>query len=96
MIAFSKVEWKGFVSFWFVFSSKLSISNTVSTSYLAATKDQLKDTAAYLREIITEAFKNTLPLIVEDLDEMARENSPEELERFLNLVFSGNEPDRKI
>ena len=36
------------------------------------------------------------PPTVEDNDKMASEKLPEELNRFLNLVFSGNEPVREL
>ena len=43
-----------------------------------------------------EAFKKSKkiprPPTVEDIDKMAGEKLPEELERFLNLVFTRNEP----
>ena len=79
-----------------MFSSELSISKAVAASYVAASEDKLKDTAAFLREVILNAFKNSKemhwPPSVDDIEKMATEKLPEELERFLNLVFSGNEP----
>ena len=98
LISFSKVSWQGCVTFWLVFSSELS--KAVAASYLAASEDKLKDTAGFLREVILNAFKNSQevpwPPSVEDIEKMATEKLPEELERFLNLVFSGKEPSMEI
>ena len=95
-ISFSKVDWKGCVSFWLVFSSSMSISSAVAASYLAASKDRIQETALYLKEVIERAFKASKelpwPPTVEDISELSSENLPEELERFLTIVFSGNEP----
>ena len=96
-IEFSKIEWKGCVSFWLVFSSKLPVAKAVAASYLLATKDHLNDTATYLRDSILTAFRKSkdmpwLPTL-DDVKRLASEPLPEELERFLCLVFSGNEPE---
>ena len=38
-ISYSKVVWKGCVSFWLVYNSELSISEAVAISYLVASED---------------------------------------------------------
>ena len=54
--SFSKVEWKGCVSFWLVFNACMSISSAVAASYLAASEDKIKDTdSAFIYWIINES-----------------------------------------
>ena len=69
----------------------------MAASYLLASKDHLKDTAKYLRDPILNAFRKseemTWPPTLEDVKKLASELLPEELQRFLSLVFSGNEPE---
>ena len=69
----------------------------MAASYLLASKDHLKDTAKYLRDPILNAFRKsqemTRPPTLEDVKKLASEPLPEELQRFLSLVFSGNEPE---
>ena len=94
LIAVSKIEWKGSVSFWLTFSSKIPIAEAVAASYLLASKDHLKDRAKYLQDSILNAFikskEMTWPPTLEDI---TSEPLPEELQCFLNLVLSGNEPE---
>ena len=70
---------------------------TVAASYLLASKDHLKDTTKYIRDSIRSAFRKskemTWPLTLEDVKKLASEPLPEELQRFLSLVFSGIEPE---
>ena len=83
-----------------VYSSALSTSNAVAASYLAASKDMISDTAAYLRGTILEAFHKSKempwPPTIEDIRQMAEQSLPEELSKFLRLVVSSNEPDKDI
>ena len=99
-ICFSKVEWKGCVSFWLVFNACMSTESAVAASYLAASEDNIKDTALHLKEVIENAFKNSKemswPPSVENISTLASEKLPEELERFLSIVFSGKEPDKVV
>ena len=94
-ISFARVESKGCVSFWLVYSSKLSTSNAVAASYLSASKDKLSEAAVYLRNVILEAFKKSKempwPPTAEDIQRISEEHLPDELSRFLNLVVSGVE-----
>ena len=70
---------------------------TVAASYLLASKDHLKGTTKYLRDSIRSAFRKskemTWSLTLEDVKKLASEPLPEELQRFLSLVFSGIEPE---
>ena len=97
LISFSKVSWKGCISFWLVFSSEMSVSKEVAAPSLAASDDKLKDVATFIREVILKAFKSSKempwPPTIDDIEKMSTEKLPEELERFLNLIFSGNEPN---
>ena len=96
-LSFSKVEWKGCCSFWLVFSSEITAAQAATASYKAASEDKLKDTATFLRESILKAFRETKelewPPTVESIAKLDKESIPEELERFLALVFSGKEPN---
>ena len=75
----------------------MSISKAGAASYLAASGDKLKDMATFIREVILKAFKSSKemhwPPTIDDIEKMSTEKLPEELERFLNLIFSGNEPN---
>ena len=51
LILFSKVSWKGCISFWLVFSSVVPISKAITASYLAASEDKLKDVVTFMREV---------------------------------------------
>ena len=96
-LEFAKVELYGCVAFWWVYFSKLPVAKAATATYLLATKDHLNEAAKYLRESILAAYKKSeelpWPPMVEDIKKLADEPLPEELERFLHLVFSGNEPD---
>ena len=96
-IGFSKVEWKGCVSFWLVFNATMSAESAVSASYLAATVDKIKDVALHLKEIIETAFKKSRempwPPTVEDISTLASTQLPEDLQRFLTIALSGKEPE---
>ena len=69
----------------------------VAESYLAPSEDKLKDVATFIREVILKAFKSSKEMpwspITDDIEKMLTEKLPEELERFLNLIFSENEPN---
>ena len=97
LVSFSKVSWKGCISFWLVFSSEMSVSMAVAESYLAASEDKLKDVATFIREVVLKAFKSSKemswPPSIDDIEKMLTEKLPEELERFLNLIFGENEPN---
>ena len=75
----------------------MSISKAVAALYLAASGDKLKDVATFIREVVLKAFKSSKempwPPTIDDIEKMSTEKLPEELERFLNLIFSGNEPN---
>ena len=79
------------------FNSELSVVKALAASYLLATKDHLKDTATYLRESILHAYRKSKvmpwPPTLEDVKQLSSKPLPEELERFLNLVFTDNEPE---
>ena len=83
------------MSFWLVYSSKLSTSNAVAASYLSASKDKLSEADMYLRNVILEAFKKSKempwPPTAEDIQRISEEHLPDELSRFLKLVVSGVE-----
>ena len=59
MILFSKVSWKGCISFWLVSSWEMSISKAIAASYLAASGDKLKDVATIIREVVLKAYKSS-------------------------------------
>lgn len=65
--------------------------------YLLAAKDHLHDTVTRLCKSISTAFRKSKgmawPPILEDMKQIPSEPLSEELERFLCLVFSGNEPE---
>ena len=88
---------KGCISIWLVFSSEMSISKAVATSYLTASGDKLKDVGTFIREVVLKAFKSSKempwPPMIDNIEKMWTEKLTEELERFLNLTFSGNEPN---
>ena len=69
----------------------------MAASYLLASKDHLQDTAKYIRDSILQAFRKskemTWPLTLEDVKKLASQPLSEELQRFLSLEFSGNEPE---
>ena len=99
LISSSKVLWKDCISFWLFFSSEMSASKAVAASYLAASEVKLKDVATFIREVILKAFKSSKempwPSAVDEIEKMSTEKLPKELERFLNLIFIGNEPNTK-
>ena len=72
-------------------------TKAVATSCVLATKDHLHDTATYLRKSILTAFRKSKemawPPTLGDIKQMASEPVLEELELFLCLVFSVNEPE---
>ena len=84
-LSFSKVDSKGCISFWLIFSSKLSVSEAVSSAYHLASKDKLKDAASQLRDIILKAFKKSKdlpwPVTPDEIGTLSGEGLPEELER---------------
>ena len=85
-LRFSKIESKGCIEFWLLYSSELSMESVISSTYSLASKDKLKDTAAYLREVIIKAYKNSAelpwPPRSEDVQRRIAEGLPEELSRF--------------
>ena len=56
LIQFPKIECKGSLSFWLIFSANLPAETAVAASYLLVTKDHLYDTATSLHESISTAF----------------------------------------
>ena len=76
-ISFSKLSWKGCISFWLVFSSETSISKAVA----AASEDKLKDIATFIREVVLKAFKSSkeIPwfLSIDNIEKMSTEKLPE-------------------
>ena len=66
-------------------------------SYLAASENKLKDVATFIKEVVLKAFKSSKeipwPPTIDDIDKTSTEKLPEEQERSLNLIFSGNEPN---
>ena len=61
-LSFSKVEWRGCVSFWLIFSSEITAAQAAAASYMAASEDKLKDTATFLRDVILKAFRESKEL----------------------------------
>ena len=59
LIQFSKIEGKGCLSFWLIFSANLLVEKAVAASYLPGTKDDLHDTATYLHKLILTAFRKS-------------------------------------
>ena len=94
-ISFSNMLLQDYVSFWLVFS----FSQAVAGSYLETSEDKLKDVAIFIKEIVLKAFKSSKEMpwhpIAGDIEKMLTEKLPEELERILNLTFSGTEPSNK-
>ena len=85
------------MSFWFIFSSKLSVAKAVAAAYLLATKDHLKDAATYILESTLNAYRKSKEMqwqpTLGNVKQLSSKLLPKELVYFLNLVFSGNEPE---
>ena len=96
LIQLSKIEWKGCLSFWLNFNANLPAEKAVAASYLLATKYHLYERATYILELILTAFRKSKEMewrpTLEHVKQMASGPLPEELEHFICLVFSGNEP----
>ena len=78
-------------------SAHMTVNDAFVSSYLAGTRDILKDAAITLRTMIIKAFdESTLskwPPTAEELRELTQDQLPEELLKFLNVVLLGQ--DRK-
>lgn len=94
-LSFSKVDLKERLcfSFWLVYRASITLADAIACAYRLGTADQLKDTVLYLRQVILKAFKESAdlpwPPTADELDKRAKEELPEQLKRFLNLVLSG-------
>jgi hypothetical protein len=97
-LSFSKVILKerGCFSFWLLYNASTSTADAIACAYRLGTADHMTDTALYLRQVILKAFKESAdlswPPTADELDKRAREELPDELKRFLNLVLSGCGP----
>ena len=99
LISFSKVVWKGCLSLWQVFISDISIAKAVAVSNLTTSEYKLKDVATFMKKVVLKAFESLKEIswtpAVDDIEKMLTGKLPEELERFLNLIFSGCEQNTK-
>ena len=92
-IAFAKIDPgdKGFISYVLVYNSSLSVSDAVTSAYKLGSKDKYKDLALSLRNVIENAYRETLalpwPPTAEYLDEIPP--LPDELKKFLCFVIGG-------
>ena len=95
-IKFSYVKLSGCIGIYLVSSANMTVDEAIISSYLAGTRDTLKDAAATLRAVIKKAYDKSTklqwPPTAEELGNVTEEQLPEELLKFLNLVFSGKEP----
>lgn len=58
-ISFSKLALKerGCFSFWLIYSSSITLKDAISCAYKLGTRDQVRDTALYVRQEILKAFE---------------------------------------
>lgn len=93
-IAFTKIneDDQGYFSFYIVYSSDLSVDETISLTYKLANADEIKDTAHHLHGTIIKAYKESKnipwPPTADDLD-VNSNPIPEPLKLFLKLLLTG-------
>ena len=93
-IAFTKVNPSdtGFVSFYLMYSTSITVADAVALSYKLASMDKTQDVALLLRSLIRHAFNDTKPLpwppTAEDMN-IKSNDLPEELIKFLNVILGG-------
>ena len=93
-IVFSKVDPanKGCISFYLVYSSRITVADAVASAYRLASVDKIKDVALLLRGVIRRAFGKSKELPwppTPDELELSSGDLPQELMTFLNIVAAG-------
>ena len=95
-VTFSSVKLKGSVFICLLSSAHITVNEAIVSSYLAGTRDALKDAAITLRTMIKKAFDEfTLikwPPTADELGALTQDQLPEELLKFFNVVLSGKDP----
>ena len=98
-ISFSYVKLSGCIGIYLVSSASMTVDQAIISSYLAGSRDTLKDAAVTLREVIKKSYEKSAklqwPPTANQLGNMNQEQLPDELLKFLNLVFSGKEPSSR-
>ena len=91
-LEFAKVESIACIEIWIIYRTELSKSDIVASTYNLASKDRLRDTARYLRDIIINAHKKSTsppwPPTATDMDTLIAAGLPDEIQRFLELVLT--------
>ena len=91
-IIFSSVKLKGSVFLCLLSSGHMTVNEAIFSSYLAGTRDTMKDAAITLRTMIKKAFDESTtlkwPPTADKLGALIQDQLPEELLKFLNVVFS--------
>ena len=78
-----------------VYSSEMNTEKAIITAYELGCADTVKDTALYLRTLITEAFQKSENLPWPPTDEYLQNHDilPHELKKFLNYLLAGQAED---
>ena len=96
-LSFSNVKLSGCISMWLVYNASITVNDAVAAAYLAASKDLLKHAAITLRQLILKAFEESSdmpwPPTADELLDPSVCQVPEELTRFLNLIFAGQDSE---
>ena len=95
-ITFSSVKLEGFVFICLLSSAHMTVNEAIVSSYLAGTRDTLKDADITLRTMIKKAFDESTSLKwqpkADELGALIQDKIPEKLLTFLNVVFSRQDP----
>ena len=77
----------------------MTVNEAIVSSYLAGTRDTLKDAAITLRTSIKKAFDKSTslkrPATVDELGALTQNQLLEELLKFLNVAFSGQDSNQR-
>ena len=83
------------ISFWLVYSSKITVSNALARAYTLGSTDKYQDVALLLRHNILQAFRESKglpwPPTAEDMELTSEKLLPADLVRFLSLIMTGKE-----
>ncbi|KAI4827603.1 hypothetical protein KUCAC02_030988 [Chaenocephalus aceratus] len=83
------------ISFWLVYSLKITVSKAVARAYTLGTTDKYKNVALLLRQNILQAFRESKdlkwPPTADDMELTPENLLPTELVRFLSMVMAGKE-----
>ena len=74
----------------------MTVNEAIASTYLVGTRDTLKDAAITLPTMIKKAFGESIslkwPPAADKLGSLTQNQLPEELPKFLNVVFSVQDP----